>query len=74
VPQRGVLVTSFGEQIAFEAFMASDAMLIVERKAPDTVGARKVLLSYDHVLAVKFVDVVRGKSFEELGFVGKLKD
>jgi hypothetical protein len=74
VPPRGVLVTNFDEQIPFECFMAGDAMLIVERKAPDTVGARKVLLPYEQVLAVKLVDVVRGKSFEELGFVGKLKD
>ena len=43
VPQRGVLVTNFQEQIAFEGFMASDTMLIVERKAPDTVGAQGAL-------------------------------
>ncbi|HUY33942.1 MAG TPA: hypothetical protein VMV69_14440 [Pirellulales bacterium] len=74
VPPRGVLVTNYDEQIPFEGFMAGDTMLLVERKTPDTAGARKVLLPYDHVLAVKLVDVVRGKSFEELGFVGKLKD
>ncbi len=74
VPPRGVLVTNYDEQIPFEGFMVSDTMLLVERKAPDPVGARKVLLPYEQVLAVKLVDVVRGKSFEELGFVGKLKD
>ena len=36
--RRGVLVTSFGEQIVFDAFATSDDMLLLERKAPDTVG------------------------------------
>ena len=42
--RRGVLVTSFGEQIVFDAFATSDDMLLLERKAPDTVGARTVIL------------------------------
>ncbi|HUY89313.1 MAG TPA: hypothetical protein VMV10_11310 [Pirellulales bacterium] len=71
---RGVLVTKFQEQIPFEGFLASDAMLLVERKTPDTIGARKVLTPFDEIAAIKFVDVVRSKSFEPLGFAGKLKD
>lgn len=74
LPPRGVLVTKFQEQIPFEGFMASDAMLLVERKTPDTNGARKVLMPFAEISAIKFVDVVRGKLFEPLGFAGKLKD
>ncbi len=74
VPPRGVLVVKFGEQIAFDGFLVSDEMVLVERRAPDTIGARKVLAPFDEIAAVKFTDVVRGKSFEPLGFTGKLKD
>lgn len=66
--RRGVLVTSFGEQIPFENFAGSDRMLLVERRAPDTMGARTVLISYHHVVAVKIVDVVKLKAFSSLGF------
>jgi len=65
----GVLVTSFGEQIAFDNFAASDDMLLVERRAPDTVGARLVLLAYQNVDAVKVTEVVKLKAFQSLGFV-----
>lgn len=71
---RGVLVTKFQEQIPFEGFLASEGMLLIERKTPDTIGARKVLTPFDEIAAIKFVDVVRGKLFEPLGFAGKLKD
>ena len=74
LPCRGVLVTRFQEQIPFDAFLASETMLLVERKTPDTIGARKVLLAFEEISAIKFVDVVRGKLFEPLGFAGKLKD
>ena len=74
IPQRGILVTRFGEPVPFDGFLTTDTMLLLERKTPDNAGARKVLLSYDEVVAVKFVDVVRSKAFETAGFVGKLKD
>lgn len=74
VPQRGVLVMRDGEQILFDGLMASDTMLLIERKTPDTTGARKVLLAYEDVAALKFVDVVKAKTFESAGFAGKIKD
>lgn len=74
LPSRGVLVTKFQEQIPFDGFLASDTMVLLERKTPDTIGARKVLFAFEEISAVKFVDVVRGKLFEPLGFAGKLKD
>jgi hypothetical protein len=69
VERRGVLVTVFGEQIAFNNFATSDTMLLVERIAPDTVGARTVLVDYQQVAALKLTDVVKMKSFQSLGFV-----
>ncbi len=69
MPRRGVLVTAFGEQIAFEAFAASSEMLLLERRAPDTVGARLVILGYGGIQALKITDVVKMKAFESLGLV-----
>lgn len=74
VPRRGIVVTSFEEQVPFDGFLTTDTMLLLQRKTPDNAGARKVLLAYDAVVAIKFVDVVRGKAFESGGFVGTLKD
>jgi hypothetical protein len=69
VERRGVLVTSFGEQIAFDGFATSDDMLLIERRTPDTVGARTVLLAYQNIQAVKIIDVVKAKTFHTMGFV-----
>jgi hypothetical protein len=66
--RRGVLVTSFDEQIPFNGFALSDELLLLERHAPDTMGARMVLISYQQIRAVKIVDVVKLKSFQSLGF------
>lgn len=73
-PTRGVLVTRTDEQILFDGFMASDTILLIERKTPDTTGARKVLLAYEDVASLKFVDIVKAKTFESAGFSGKIKD
>lgn len=69
LPTVGVLVTR-EEQIPFEAFMVSRDMLLVERRTPDTQGARKVLVPFELIVALKIVDVVRGKLFESAGFKG----
>ena len=68
LPRRGVLVASFGEQMAFSNFAASEAFLLVERQSPDSAGARTVLLPYDHILGLKIVDVIKWGAFKSLGF------
>src|SRR5262245_45176852 len=68
VERRGVLVTLLNEQIPFDNFMTSDSMLLVERRTPDTIGARKVIVSYRQIAALKFVDVIKPRSFASLGF------
>ena len=74
VPPRGIVVTNFDEQVPFDGFLTTDTMLLLERKTPDNAGARKVLLAYENIVAVKFVDVLRSKAFESGGFLGRLKD
>lgn len=69
IPRRGVLVLSFGEQIPFEKFYAADDMLLAERRAPDTVGGRLVIVPYQNIEGLKIVDVVQPKALSALGFV-----
>ena len=66
--RRGVLVCSFGEQIPFDSFMPGERLLIVDRSVPDTMGARKIVIPYANIAAVKFTDVVKNKLFLPLGF------
>jgi hypothetical protein len=68
VPRRGVLVTSYDEQILFDGFSTSEHLLLVERRTPDTSGARQVLIAYQNIVAVKIIDVVKVKAFAPLGF------
>lgn len=72
LPRRGILVTSFDEQIAFVGFLTSESLLLLERRAPDAVGARTVLLPYDKVTALKIADVVKPKMFVSMGFGGSV--
>ena len=72
MPRKGVLVTDFGEQIPFDGFMTTDTLLVVERRTPDTIGARKVILPYAHVVAIKLIDVLKAKVLTAAGFAGDL--
>lgn len=70
VRRRGVLVTSFGEQIPFSEFMTSPAVLLVQRASPDTVGARMVLVSYSDIVGVKITDPLQPNALAAMGFGG----
>ena len=61
-------MTSFDEQIPFVNFSASSEMLLVERRAPDTVGARLVMLPYLNIVGLKIVDVFKPKVFAAMVF------
>ena len=66
----GIATTAFGEQIPFSEFMVSDSMLLLERRTPDSQGARKVVVPYDQVLALKITEVTKLKTFQAVGFQG----
>ena len=72
--RRGVLVTTFDEQILFRGFLVGEAFLLIDRNAPDTMGARQLIVPYSNIAAVKIVDVVKAKGFNKLGFEGKLSE
>jgi hypothetical protein len=73
VSRSGVIVTNFDEQIPFDGFATSEHMLLVDRRNPDTMGARKILLTYDAIAAVKIIDVVKMKAFASFGFQEPLR-
>jgi hypothetical protein len=72
LPRRGVLVVTFGEQIPFEGFLTTDNLLLVERRTPDSIGARKVIVPFGQVQAIKLIDVVTVKALRAAGFAGEL--
>lgn len=70
IPRRGVLVTSFDEQIPFAGFLISEAFLLLERTTPDSMGARMVVLPYENLAALKITEVVKPAALESMGFEG----
>lgn len=70
--REGIVITAFDEQVPFSGFMCSDDSLLLQRKTPDSMGARMMILTFEQVVAVKIVEIVGGKPFRELGFSGVL--
>jgi hypothetical protein len=68
VPRRGLVITNYNDSIAFVDYMMSGGILLLERERPDTVGARKVMVAYDAISAVKITDVIDLAKFQEMGF------
>ena len=74
MPRRGVLITSRDEQIPFSGFLTQRGLLLIQRKTPDALGSRIVILPYENIAGVKLTDVVSPKLFQDLGFEGSLKE
>jgi hypothetical protein len=68
IPQRGVLVTTFDEQIPFNSFMIADELLYLERRNPDTLGSRAVILPFSGIVGLKITDVVESREMRTMGF------
>jgi hypothetical protein len=68
IPKQGMLVTAFNETIPFINFLISDGILLVERDVPDSHGARKVMVTYSAISAVKIGSPMELGRFQVLGF------
>jgi hypothetical protein len=68
LPRRGVVVTLLNEQILFADFLVSANLLLIDRPSPDTMGARKVMVPFSQIAAVKITEVVKNSLFQPLGF------
>lgn len=72
IPREGMLVTAFGETVPFTNFMISGGLLLVERDKPDTHGARKVMVVWGAIAAVKIASPMELSNFQVLGFQAPL--
>jgi hypothetical protein len=68
IERKGMVVTSFGEAIPFQAFMISGSLLLLERDKPDQFGTRKVILAYDQISAVRLPTTMELARFQVMGF------
>ncbi len=72
IPRQGLLVTSFQETIPFASFLISGGILLLERDKPDSAGARKVMVSYEAISAVKLTTPMELARFQVMGFQAPL--
>jgi len=72
IPRRGLVVNTLNESMPFKAFMTKDDTVLLERSNPDSLGARYILIGFDSIDSVKFIDPIKESIFTTAGFVGKL--
>ena len=68
IGRSGFLVTELGESVRFTDFACSAGVLLLQREKPDTLGARKVFVSYDAISAVKLDDPGDLDRYAAMGF------
>ncbi len=67
IPKEGMLVTAV-ETVQFNDFMVSGGLLMIERDRPDALGARKVIVPYVNIIAVKLQSTLDFAQFQVMGF------
>jgi hypothetical protein len=72
IPRRGILVNSLNESTPFIGFMIKQDALLLERTNVDPLGARFILMGFDTIHSVRFIDPLKESVFTAAGFVGKL--
>lgn len=66
--RKGVIQTVLNETMQFKNFWLQEGMVLFERIAPDATGARFVLVGFDVINLVKFVDPLTEKDIADAGF------
>jgi len=56
------------ESIPFVNYLVAGSLMILERDKPDTLGARKVIIGYDSIAAVKLPSPLELVKFQVMGF------
>lgn len=72
IPRQGLCVTNFQEAIPFSNYLISGGILLLERDKPDSTGARKVMVAYEAISAVKITAVIDLARFQVMGFQAPL--
>lgn len=68
INRQGLVVTTFNEAVPFVDFLISGNILLLERDIPDSYGARKVMVAYDAIQAVKITQPLDLARFQVMGF------
>ena len=68
IPKQGIIVTNYQESIPFQNFLLSTGVVLLERDKPDSLGARKVMLSYEAISAIKLTDTMELARYQVMGF------
>lgn len=71
IPRRGIVVSTLNEAMPFKGFLVKGETLLLERINPDSLGARYILVPFDAINCLKFVDPLKESVFTSAGFVGK---
>lgn len=67
-PRQGVLITTFQESVPFNDFRVNEGILLLQRERPDTIGARKMMISFDAISAMKLTGVEELDVYDAMGF------
>ena len=67
IPRQGIVITP-QESIPFINYLITGSLVILERDKPDTLGARKVIVSYDNIVALKLPSPLELVKFQVMGF------
>jgi hypothetical protein len=68
IPRTGLVLTTFGETIPFASYMLADGLLLIERKTPDAQGARRIIMPFEQIYAVKILESIEMSRFRAMGF------
>ena len=68
IAQQGLVITSLNDSIPFKKFWLKGSLLLLERKNPDALGGRFVLLGFDVISTVKFTNPLNESVLAEAGF------
>ncbi len=68
IEREGIVVTIHGESIPFVNYLISGGIVLLERDKPDTLGARKVMIVYEAIAAVKITSPMELARFQVMGF------
>jgi len=68
LPRRGVMLSTLNEITPFTNFWLRDEMVLLERKNPDTSGARYILMNYNGIDSVRFIDPLSDQVISSAGF------
>jgi len=67
-PRRGVMLTVLNEIIPYNNFWIQEEMVLLERKNPDTSGSRFIMITYDRIDSIRFIDPINESVIATAGF------